>query len=88
MMVRYVEVQLASDQVGEATTTRLLPITMMRILSEPRKVKVEAVRAAHFSDVPALKEPDRITILEEERIQAFYAGGRLYAEPKRIGPVV
>ena len=92
MMVRYVEVELAADVAGEtaegATTTRLLPITMMRILSEPKKVKVEAVRAAHFSAVPSLKLPDSITILEEEKIQAFYAGGRLYAEPKRIGPVV
>ena len=30
----------------------------------------------------------RITLLEEEQICAFYAGGRLYAEPKRARPLV
>jgi len=83
-MVRYLEVELA----GAATGTRLLPITMLRLRSEPRKVEVTAVRAEHFADVPALRSPDRVTLLEEDQIQAFYAGGRLYAEPKRLGPVV
>jgi photosynthetic reaction center H subunit len=70
------------------TQTRLLPITMLRLFGEPKKVKVSAVRAEHFAKVPTLKEPDRITVLEEEKICAFYAGGRLYAEPKRLGPLV
>lgn len=82
VMVRYLEVELTD------ATSRLLPITMLRLRKEPRKVEVVAVRAAHFAQVPTLKEPDRITLLEEERICAFYAGGRLYAEPKRLGPVL
>jgi len=46
------------------------------------------VRSEQFASVPSLKEPDRITVLEEERISAFYAGGRRYAEPKRVEPLV
>ena len=84
VMVRYLEVELADG----SASTRLLPITMLRLRKDPRKVEVVSVRAAHFAQVPTLKEPDRITLLEEERICAFYAGGRLYAEPKRLGPVL
>jgi photosynthetic reaction center H subunit len=84
VMVRYLEVELADQAAG----TRLLPITMLRLLREPKKVKVHSVRAEHFASVPVLKEPDRITLLEEDQICAFYAGGRLYAEPKRLGPVL
>lgn len=84
VMVRYLEVELPGEQAG----SRLLPITMLRLLREPKKVEVFAVRAEHFASVPTLKEADRITLLEEERICAFYAGGRLYAEPKRLGPVL
>ncbi len=89
-MVRYLEVELAGkgEVEGAAAEIRLLPITMLRLLGEGKKVKVASVRAEHFASVPALKEPDRITLLEEDRICAFYAGGRLYAEPKRLGPVV
>jgi photosynthetic reaction center H subunit len=84
-MVRYLEVELADAASGG---TRLLPITMLRLRSGTKKVEVVSVRAAHFADVPSLKEPDRVTLLEEDQIQAFYAGGRLYAEPNRIGPVL
>jgi photosynthetic reaction center H subunit len=84
VMVRYLEVELTDETAG----TRLLPMTMLRLHRDPKKVKVESVRAEHFASVPVLKEPDRITLLEEDRICAFYAGGRLYAEPKRLGPAI
>ena len=84
VMVRYLEVELAEAGAG----TRLLPITMLLLRAEPKKVEVASVRAEHFTSVPTIKEADRVTLLEEERICAFYAGGRLYAEPKRLGPVL
>jgi photosynthetic reaction center H subunit len=83
VMVRYLEVELDG-----AAETRLLPATMMLVRKERKKVEVSALRAEHFASVPTTKESDRITTLEEEKIQAFYAGGRRYAEPKRLGPVV
>ncbi len=33
----------------------------------------------------ALRNPDQVTLREEDRISAYYGGGTLYAEPKRIG---
>ena len=86
IMVRYVELELQGE--GASAERRLLPIAMLLLHREPRQVAVHAVRASQFASVPTLKNPDRITLLEEERICAFYAGGRLYAEPKRLGPVL
>jgi photosynthetic reaction center H subunit len=84
VMVRYLEVELG----GESAGARLLPITMLRINGDRRRVEVASVRSEQFANVPTLKSPDRITVLEEERICAYYAGGRRYAEPKRLGPVL
>lgn len=86
VMVRYLE--LALENSGAAAAPRLLPITMLRLLREKQQVEVAAVRASQFENVPVLKDPERITLLEEERICAYFAGGRLYAEPKRLGPVL
>jgi photosynthetic reaction center H subunit len=85
VMVRYLEVELADPAVSG---TRLLPITMLLLARDPKKVKVHALRADQFAKVPTLKSADRVTVLEEEMISAFYAGGRLYAEPKRLGPLL
>jgi photosynthetic reaction center H subunit len=85
VMVRYLEIELANAAVGG---TRLLPIGMLRLLRDQKQVAVQAVRAEQFALVPTLKEADRITTLEEERISAFYAGGRRYAEPRRVEPVI
>ena len=80
------------DLLDKYATTDLVPSLMVPKAhlskSEPKKVEVVCVRAEHFTDVPSLKSPDRVTLLEEDMIQAFYAGGRLYAEPKRLGPIV
>lgn len=83
-LVRYLEVELA----GGATGTRLVPMPMLRVERDTRTVQVVSILSHHFASVPTVKSADRVTLLEEEKISAFYAGGRLYAEPKRLGPVV
>jgi photosynthetic reaction center H subunit len=82
VMVRYLEVELS------AGGTRLLPITMSLLQREARVVEVASIYASQFGEVPTTKEADRLTTLEEERICAYYAGGRLYADASRLGPVV
>ncbi len=37
--------------------------------------------------MPGLRNPDQVTLLEEDRISAYYGGGTLYAEPSRLGPL-
>jgi photosynthetic reaction center H subunit len=38
--------------------------------------------------VPTTKHPDQITLLEEEKITAYFGAGTLYAEPKRSEPLI
>ncbi|MCF8170604.1 MAG: photosynthetic reaction center subunit H [Methylotenera sp.] len=80
MMFRYLEVEIAGGR------TVLLPITFSLI--RRNQVEVHAVYARHFADVPALKNPDQVTKLEEEKISAYYGAGTLYADAKRSEPLI
>lgn len=51
-------------------------------------VIVKAITAAQFKDVPETKRDDRVTLLEEDKIMAYYAGGHLYATPDRAEPLI
>ncbi|MEM8657856.1 MAG: PRC-barrel domain-containing protein, partial [Pseudomonadota bacterium] len=71
LMVRYLEAKLNGGE------TRLIPITMARITG--KGVKVRNLTEPFFARVPTTKSGEQITLLEEEKIMAFYAGGQLYA---------
>jgi photosynthetic reaction center H subunit len=64
----------------------MLPVPFARITKE--HVKVHAILAHQFSDVPGLRNADQITMLEEEKISAYYGAGTLYATPERQEPLV
>lgn len=80
MMFRYLEVEITGGK------TVLLPITFSLI--RRNQVEVHAIYARHFAAVPALKNPDQVTKLEEEKITAYYGGGTLYADVKRSEPLI
>ena len=52
------------------------------------QVRVVALYAEHFANIPRLKSPDEITLLEEDKICGYFAGGMLYADSARQEPVV
>jgi photosynthetic reaction center H subunit len=85
--VRYYEVQLLSGG-----RTVLLPAPFVQWpnfgLTASDHVLVKAITAAQFGDVPGIADPSRITLREEDRISAYYAGGHLYATPGRSQPIV
>ena len=56
--------------------------------SKRRRVDVQAILAAQFADVPALRNPDSVTLLEEEKVAAYYGAGTLYATPERADPLL
>jgi photosynthetic reaction center H subunit len=76
-ILRYLEVDAGGRRV-------LLPINFARIRRD--RVTVNSILAHQFAQVPATKSPDQVTLLEEERICAYYGGGTLYAEPARAEP--
>jgi photosynthetic reaction center H subunit len=80
-LVRFLEYQLDSEW-GEGK--RLVPMTLARIKSD--HVKVRTIYAKHFANVPRHASPRQVTLLEEDKIAAYYAGGVLYADEERLEP--
>jgi photosynthetic reaction center H subunit len=84
-IVRYLEVAL--DQ-PTTTGTVLLPINFCKIDKGWGRVRVHALLSGQFGGVPKLKNPDQVTLLEEDKIMGYYGGGTLYAEPSRAEPLL
>ncbi len=85
VIVRYLE--LSVDATPDARTV-LVPMPMLKIDRALRRITVRAITAAQFADVPGLRNPEQVTLLEEERITAYYAGGTMYATPDRTEPLL
>ena len=84
-MLRYYEVDLG----GDAGARRiLLPVTFSKVNSGLRRIHVEALLGAQFAAVPVTENPDRVTMLEEEKITAYYGAGTLYATRQRTEPML
>jgi photosynthetic reaction center H subunit len=64
----------------------LLPITFAKINGRKRRITVKSILGSQFAMVPSLANPDQVTLLEEDQITAYYAGGNLYATPARAEP--
>ena len=79
--VRYLEVEVTGSK-----RHVLVPIGFSRIDSYRKRVVVRSIMSDQFEHVPGLRNPDQITLLEEDRLSAYYGGGTLYAEPDRLGP--
>jgi photosynthetic reaction center H subunit len=80
-LVRYYEVELA-----DGTRKVLLPYAFANVKGKARQVRVSAIKAKHFADVPAHASTEQVTRLEEDRISAYYGGGILYATPEKMEP--
>ena len=80
-MVRYLTIDVNPEGTGQ---TRLIPINFCKISDD--RVTVRSIYSAHFADVPTIANNGQITLLEEEKIMAYYGGGTLYADPARSEP--
>ena len=80
-LARYFEYELA-DGGGK----RLVPVTMLRLWGG--KVMVQSIYAHQFADVPTHASGTQVTLLEEEKICAYYGGGYLYAAQSRQDPQI
>lgn len=80
-VVRFVEVSVPA-----AGRNVLMPSLFMRVGRDA--VTVDAITAAQFADVPATRSPQEVTMLEEEKIMAYFGAGTLYATPGRAEPLL
>lgn len=76
-LVRYLEIDLNSG--GK----RLVPVPMVKIGKD--RVRINSLSSDYFAGVPTTKSASEVTLLEEDKICAYYAGGTLYAADKRKG---
>jgi photosynthetic reaction center H subunit len=82
MMARYIEVETPT---ASGPRRALLPMNFARVGRD--RVKVQSILGHQFAQVPTLRMPDRVTLLEEEQIVAYFGAGTLYAEPTRSEPL-
>ncbi|MFY9655233.1 MAG: photosynthetic reaction center subunit H [Methylocystis sp.] len=82
-LLRYYEV---TPKEGAASV--LLPAPFANVDGRRGVVRVEAVLGDDFSKAPKTRDPDKVTLLEEEMITAFYGAGTLYATPQRAEPLL
>jgi photosynthetic reaction center H subunit len=75
--IRYLEVEVSGG------SRKLLPLALVGLDRTNERVKVNAILASQFADVPAHQDASQVTQLEEDRIGAYYASGYLYAVPSR-----
>lgn len=80
-VVRYLEVDS-----GSGTGPLLVPMALSKLVGET--VKVKALLAAQFANAPRISSAESVTLLEEDRIYAYFAGGHLYATPARAEPLI
>ncbi len=79
-LVRYIEFDM-----GEAGK-RLVPIQLARVKSD--RVAIQSLHASQFAGIPTTSSTDQVTMLEEEKICAYYCGGKLYAHEERSEPLL
>jgi photosynthetic reaction center H subunit len=80
---RYIEVQLAEPAGARPV---LLPMGFARV--KRSHVQVDSITGFQFRDVPLTRAADRITMLEEEKVMAYFGAGTLYATAERSEPLI
>ncbi len=76
-MIRYLQVDLNPEGSGKI---RLIPMNMARIKAD--HVYVKSLHAHLWEGIPQTKKPAEVTLLEEEKVMAWFGGGAMYANPK------
>ena len=51
-------------------------------------MRVKSILGHQFADVPGTRHEAQVTMLEEEKIMAYYGAGTLYATPQRQEPLL
>ncbi|WP_428484717.1 photosynthetic reaction center subunit H [Rhodopila sp.] len=81
-VVRYLEVTLA------AGPSVLLPKPLAKVNMTARQVVAVSVMGGQFADAPLRANADEVTTREEDRIQAYFGSGHMYAKPSRMEPLL
>jgi photosynthetic reaction center H subunit len=84
-------VAVVTEQANAAAATRdtvLLPMNVATIAPTYGQISTSTILASQFANVPRTKDPEQVTLLEEDKIMAYFTGGMLYATPSREEPLL
>jgi len=84
-IIRYLEMTRVATLGGG---TVILPSTFVQIKSRRHEIVCNFLNSAQFATVPKLRNPDVITLLEEDRLMGYFGGGLLYGKADRTEPVL
>ena len=82
-LIRYLEITLDEDHGG---ATRLVPMTLVKV--KTKSVAIHSLFGPHFAGVPTTSSDRQVTKLEEDKICAYYAGGKIYGAKDRFEPLI
>ena len=82
-LVRYLVMDVNPEGDGQ---TRMIPMNFARIKSD--RVVIRSLYEGNVSGIPTIKGDAEITLLEEEKIMAYFGGGTMYADPRREETVI
>jgi photosynthetic reaction center H subunit len=82
IVIRYLEVNVNGG--GRV----MLPWNFCRVDRNRGQIRVKSILSTQFADVPKIASNDSITLLEEDKVCAYYGGGHLYALPSRAEPLL
>lgn len=81
-----VAVAVVAEPATAVRDTVLLPMVVATLAPTYGQVATSTILASQFAGVPRTKDPESVTLLEEEKIMAYFVGGNLYATPSREEP--
>lgn len=81
-LFRYIEVELAGSG------RRVLVPMFLATVNNSGRVRVVSVTAEQMAAAPVLKHAETITLLEEDKVAAYFGGGHFYATPARSDTLV
>ncbi len=85
MLFRYLELDVPAAA-GSPSRRVLLPMNFARVLDH--RIAVRSILGGQFARVPGTRHAEQVTLLEEEKIMAYYGAGTLYATPQRQEPLL
>ena len=83
MVFRFLEVEVTA-----AAGMRHVLVPMTMVVFRKRHITVRSITSFQFANVPAIRNPEHITRLEEDKIYGYFAGGTLYATAMRQEPLL
>ncbi len=85
VLVRYLEAEVAAPG---GTRRVIFPMFLAVVDDRRNQVRVTSVTAEQFAAAPGIRVGESITLLEEDVVSAYFAGGHMYATADRLGPVL